>query len=350
MVVEPESFCWLSGRLVPQRNGPTWLEELRRWPRLNYVVTDAGSALCKAMETLGQERASLRHSLDIFHTLREGERALRRDYGEVSRIIDSAATPQRQADRARQQGQWCASPGTKAALRWRRAEKLLDEVAARERAWREVGAALQLYTPEGHLNQRARAEAVLQQALPQLQGQHWAKTRRLLMRPQTLGFLDRLQECVAALNFSTPTLAALTTVEWLRRHPEHGQGENSVAAAVRGRDLIARVQLAKSEPRWTEKLARFRQALRDAWRASSLVEGINSVTRMQQARHRRMTQGLMDLKRLYWNMRAFRTGRRRGKSPYELLGLPMPVKSWWELLKLTPDELRQKLSAQGDGV
>ena len=43
------------------------------------------------------------------------------------------------------------------------------------------------------------------------------------------------------------------------------------------------------------------------WRASSLVEGINSVLRMQQARHRRLTPGLLDLKRLYWNCHRFRT-------------------------------------------
>jgi hypothetical protein len=77
------------------------------------------------------------------------------------------------------------------------------------------------------------------------------------------------------------------------------------------------------------------------------VECINSVARMQQSRHRRMTQGLLDLKRLYWNCREFRTGRRRKKTPYELLGLRLPTKDWWELLKLTPERLRQQLSASG---
>ena len=68
--------------------------------------------------------------------------------------------------------------------------------------------------------------------------------------------------------------------------------------------------------------------------------------RMQQSRHRRLTQGLLDLKRLYWNGRRFRTGKRRGQSPYERLGLKLPPLPWWELLKLSPEELRQQLSAQ----
>ena len=85
---------------------------------------------------------------------------------------------------------------------------------------------------------------------------------------------------------------------------------------------------------------------RNARRASSLVECINSTLRMQQARHRRMSQGLLNLKRLYWNCHRFRTGRRRGKSPYELLGLPWPgPPRWWELLTWSPEQLTEKLSA-----
>ena len=84
------------------------------------------------------------------------------------------------------------------------------------------------------------------------------------------------------------------------------------------------------------------------WRASSLVEYVNSVARMQQARHWKMTQGLLDLKRLYWNLRQSRTGRRKDQTSYRLLGVKVPDPSFWEFLKLTPGELREKLSAMGD--
>jgi hypothetical protein len=57
-----------------------------------------------------------------------------------------------------------------------------------------------------------------------------------------------------------------------------------------------------------------------------------------------MTQGLLDLKRLYWNCRAFRTGYRRGKTPYALLGLRLPTDDWWELLQLPPEQLRLALA------
>ncbi len=102
----------------------------------------------------------------------------------------------------------------------------------------------------------------------------------------------------------------------------------------------------EKDPRWREVVGQIRRVLRSCWRASSLVEGINSVARMHQSRHRRMTQGLLDLKRLYWNMRPFRTGRRRGKSPYALLGLELPTDDRWRLLQLSPGQLAQHLSKQ----
>ena len=67
-----------------------------------------------------------------------------------------------------------------------------------------------------------------------------------------------------------------------------------------------------------------RGVLRGAWRSSSLVEGLNSVLRMQQARHRRLPQGLLDLKRLSWNCRRLRTGRRKGQTPSARLGVRLP--------------------------
>jgi hypothetical protein len=71
---------------------------------------------------------------------------------------------------------------------------------------------------------------------------------------------------------------------------------------------------------------------------------------MQPARHREMTQEFLDLKRLYWDLRRFRMGRRQGQAPYGLLGRNVPDLSFWRLLKLTPEDLREELSAQEDAA
>ena len=94
--------------------------------------------------------------------------------------------------------------------------------------------------------------------------------------------------------------------------------------------------------------ARVASVLEDTFRASSAVECMNSVLRMQQSRHRRMTQPMLDLKRLYWNSRPFRSGPRMAACPYEVLGLDSPTFDFWELLHTDPARLTQELSTQGN--
>src|SRR4029078_4519597 len=137
-------------------------------------------------------------------------------------------------------------------------------------------------------------------------------------------------------------LAALSDLEGPRRQPWRH------SATTRAWAMVRTAQLTKACPDWEDHAGGVRAVLRGVWRASSLVGCVNSVARMQQARHRKMTQGLLALKRLYWNLRRFRTGHRKGQAPYGLLGLELPELSFWEFLKLTPEELRQKLSALGD--
>ena len=80
------------------------------------------------------------------------------------------------------------------------------------------------------------------------------------------------------------------------------------------------------------------QVLRQTVRASRAVECMNSVLRMHQGRHRTLRQGLLDLKRLYWNSRPFREGKRKGRSPDELLGLKLPSSDFLDLLKMPVPE------------
>lgn len=97
---------------------------------------------------------------------------------------------------------------------------------------------------------------------------------------------------------------------------------------------------------WQSAYRRVDALLRYAVRARSAVECVNSVVRMHQGRHRHVSQGLLDLKRLYWNCRVFREGKRKGQSPDELLGLKLPSSDWWQLLQMAPEELAQKLLTQ----
>ena len=222
---------------------------------------------------------------------------------------------------------------------------MLREVIEIETAWQHVCSALEWFTPEGELNTVEAARAKLDLWLPLLKGKTWEKAVRMLQRPESLVFLDRVTKQLAALPFEQADVQDALRLEAIRRCPSLLKGDNARSGARRAWHVVVSLRTARDES-YRTVVQQVRNVFRTCWRASSLVEGINSVVRMQQARHRKLTAGLIDLKRFYWNCRRFRTGRRKGHSPYELLGIKLPTDDWWELLRWDPHRLRQHLSGQ----
>jgi hypothetical protein len=350
MVVEQESMCWLSGRLGVPVDGEGWAEEFRQLPKLEQLARDGGKGLEKGVALVNTQRqeqgqAAVVDQGDHFHALRGAGVGLRKLQAQAAKALAEAEEAQRQLEECQRQGVPSQGAGKHAATAWRKAEEAFDLWCQRERLWQQTKEAMRLVTPTGELNTRQQAEAVLAQTLPQLPDSDFAKTKRQLQKPEMLNYLDRVQQQIKALPFPEEVKQAAVRQECLRRRPDALKGEDSQAAARRGLMLMCAVILGKTGAVGQEALAAVRDILRRAYRASSLVECINSAVRMHQCRHRKMTQGLLDLKRLYWNCHTFRTGRRRRTTPYQCLGVPWPDGlSWWDVLKLTPEQLRDKLS------
>jgi len=350
MTVEPESLCWLGGRLSDEVTGEAWAQEFRQLPNLEQLMRDGGNALQKGVALVNAERQKQGQPLvvdqgDHFHALRGGSVGVRKEEKQAGKALAEAEAAEEELAECERQGQKRTGPAVRASVAWRKAAKAFDTWSERERVWRQTKEALQLFTAKGELNTRTRAEAVLAQTLPQLPDSAFAKTKRQLQKPEMLNYLDRVQQKIESLPFPEEVKQAAVRQEGLRRRPELLQGESSQAAVLRGVLLMCAVVLSKAEGMGQQASTAVRDVLRRAYRASSLVECINSVLRMQQARHRKMTQGLLDLKRLYWNCHTFRTGRRRKTTPYQRLGVPWPEGlRWWDVLKWSPEQLWDKLS------
>ena len=166
MVVEPESLCWMAGRMVGARDGATWAEEFARFPALRAVVRDDGSGLGRGVKL---ERAR-RHvaglpefddSLDVFHTLRGAGRALRKTWGAASSALGRAEAAQKDLDHRARQGPSRQGHGTATNRLWQEAERLWYQATAAEAAWKQVKSAFEFFTPCGRLNGRAQAEATV---------------------------------------------------------------------------------------------------------------------------------------------------------------------------------------------
>jgi hypothetical protein len=350
MVVEQESLCWVCGRLSEEVSGEAWAQEFSRLPNLEQVARDGGTGLAKGVALVNaqrreQEQEPIVDQGDHFHALRQGGVGLRRAQQRASQALAAAEQAQQALADCVRQGQKETGPAVRASHAWKKATKAMDAWTALERTWQQTKEALRLMTPQGTWNTRAQAEAVLAQTLPQLPDADFAKTKRQLQRPEMLHYLDRVQERLEQAAFPEEVKQAAMQQEALRRRPELLKGENAKAAARRGVMLMCTVVLSKAGEVGQQAVGAVREISRRAYRASSLVECINSVLRMHQAQHRKMTQSLLDLKRLYWNSHTFQTGHRRGTTPYERLGIPWPEGlRWWDVLKLTPEQLREKLS------
>ena len=337
-------FC----RSAADRKAETWEAELAPFSRLEFAVSDAAKGIAAAVERVAAGRRdeadagpTLEHGLDAFHTTMEAHRILARDWRRAEAAWDEAQAADARVARARQQGVDARGPAGPARTAWREATAALGQVEHREEAWRRARAGLEIFRPDGRLNDRATAEAEITGALPGLPGADWGKVRSFLRDRRSLAFLDRMHRRLETAEPRREWREAMAWRWWLRhRRPTASDPRMAPVQAVgRERPLTEAEQAS---------YGRVAAVLQDTVRASSAVECMNSVLRMQQSRHRRMTQPMLDLKRLYWNCRSFRSGPRKGACPYRALGLELPSFEFWGLLHTEPTRLTQQLSTQGN--
>jgi hypothetical protein len=334
--VEPHSMALLLCLCAADRKADTWHEALRPFTRLEYAACDQGKGLLAGLRGLAQARPDeaprLEVGLDVFHTEREARTVLARDWRKVEACWQRAE----EADQALAQAKDLRGKAARAQAAWRRAQWEWSFYEGREAAWNRAKAALAVFRPDGRLNDRAGAEAEIAAACRSLPGPRWQKVRRALRDGRTLTFLGRLHRRLAVAEPRAELREALVRLWRLERGPRTGVG---VGAA-----LVQRVVCARLAADWAEAYGRVSAVLGSVVRASSAVECVNSVLRMQQARHRGLRQEMLDLKRLYWNPRPFRAGKRKGRAPYQLLGVQLPTCDFWELVQRNPARLEQELS------
>jgi hypothetical protein len=349
MTIEQDSLCWLGGRLAEKRDGDEWAKEFAQLPAAEQVTRDGGQGMEKGLKIVNAQRRKDRKpeiadQEDHFHILHRGRRGLRAVKNKARRALRGAEKAQAEEDGVRRRGLYRKGLGSLVALRWRQAEAAFDRWSAHEQAFERLRAALRPFTAAGELNTPQRAEAEVRGALAELTGPEWSRLRTRLVGPKAFTYLGRVQEQLAALPVSEELRAAAVQVEGLRRQPEGLRATGPSAGVLRGLVLASGLVLTLAGEAGAQALALVRGVFDGARRSSSLIEGLNSVLRMQQRRQKRLTQGLLDLKRLYWNLHVFVAGRRKKTSPYGRLGVKLPSGGWWQLLKMTPEQLRDQLS------
>jgi len=337
-------MAWLLGQRVADRSGATWSAALAPWSRLEYAVADGGTGLQAGVARQQEERRrqsekALEAGLDVFHIKKEASPARRRLWQRTEAVWIQAEEADREVARCRQQGKNASGATARARWAWKKAEAAFRHAEGVEEAWRQAEQALEVFRPDGRLNDRGWAEAQIAAAVPGCPGAEWSKVRRMLADPRSLTFLDRMHRQLQEAVPDEDLREELVRLWWLRRQGRSAGDGPSLAA------LVQETVCARRDAQWVVAYRRVAEVLRQTIRASSVVECMNSVIRMHQARHRTLSQPLLDLKRLYWNCRRFREGKRRHACPYQHLGLALPTYDWWILLQTPPEKLSTQHAA-----
>ena len=359
MAVEPTSLAMLECDKTDDRSGAAWQAVLEPFVNLEFVISDAAKGIAAGVQAVVSARLEaksavpLEHGLDVFHTNQEARRVLAGPWRRAEAAWKEAEAADAKLAESKRQGADARSAAQQARRAWDKAERLLAEVDRQESAWQRARAALAVFRADGTLNDRTWAAAEIEAALAELRNSEWKKVRNSLKDQRSLMFLDRMHRRLAEAE-PDPVLRQTWVRRWWLRHRAAPTtlpltAWERVRALVDGK--VRDGELAAAEQASYDRVA---TVLRTTVRASSAVEGINSVLRMQQCRHRKMTQGLLDLKRLYWNCRRLQTGKRRGRSPYEMLGAALPSTDFWTLLRSVGlpagEQLSEEVSGSADGT
>ena len=244
-----------------------------------------------------------------------------------------------EVERDKEQGNDARGSAAAARAAWSRAITALEQVERLEMAWGRCRAAFELLRPDGQLSDRAWAEAQFKAGASELTGPEGSQVRNFLNDRRSRAFLDRMHQRLAA---AEPRKEWREVLAW-RWWRLHGGSSNPAPCplAAMAHSVALHLPLKEAEQAAYDRIA---AVFENTARASNAVECMNSVLRMQQSRHRQMTQPMLDLKRLYWNCHPFRSGPRRKTCPYRALGLELPMYDFWALLQSDPADLTQELS------
>jgi hypothetical protein len=347
--IEPTSMTAVFCHKANDRKAETWRQQLAPFEKLEFAISDAASGIAAAIEQTAQLRCepdplapALGHGLDLFHTTQEAQRVLAQAWRRVEPLWEKAESCDPGVARAKAQGVDARGAAAAARAAWSKATEALEQVERLESAWVRCRRALDLFRPDGRLNDRVWAEAEIKAGLSELTGPSWRKVRNFLTDRRSLAFLDRMHQRLAAAEPRKQWREVLAW-RWWRRHGGSASPVPSPLAAM-AYAVAMHQPLDQAEPAAYDRIATI---LEETVRASSAVECMNSVLRMQQSRHRQMTQPMLDLKRLYWNCHPFRSGPRSKKCPYQALGLQLPTYDFWTVLQSDPADLTQELSTSG---
>ncbi len=325
--VEPRSMAVPVLQRGPDRTGETWKKVLARFPNLREVASDQGTGLLAGISALG-----LLSQGDPFHAKTELGKCLTRLESEAYRRIAEEYQTRKVLEKQKELGRGCK----RAAQHYRKARlvavKAIDRFDRARQARPLLEDALDPFDHEGNWLSCERSAEMIREGLAILQEVEAPHRRKIAhgFEPDRILTFKAIIEAPIECDQDLPSYLStedLIEVALAAKRP----CPTEPLAAVRWGVLQALDRaLARECPSWTEHRARTQDAVENLFRGSSWAESINSRIRVDQQVLKHLGNEFLALLALAHNATPFRGGKRRGKSPLEILGIALPAATWMD--------------------
>lgn len=299
------------------------------------LVSDRGTGLLAAREGLDTERQAagtppLHHQADLFHCKRDRNRVQRQLEAAAYRAIAREEAQRRSVARVRDKRGHATALG-KIQQQTAHTLERFDRV---EQACQTMDAALELFDAHGGLRRPEHAQTMMQQAVAELKTVDEPRLQPILRHAQasTLWtFLPLLWARLQALGLPPELLSALTFL-WFYQE----QATDTVRQTLGPKRLLCLLTLRMAAAQgcpvamWAQHVDAL---LTRVWRASSLIEAMNSLLRGYQNNKKHVSEEFLYVCAVYHNLRPFRHGKRKWRSPLGILGIEVPCPHWLHLLR-----------------
>lgn len=358
--VELNSFAVVICESAFNRNSETWERVLNRFDNLELVVSDQASGIIKAVAKFDK----VRHQWDIFHFKRDVSKLLRHIESQAYKKIEKEYKAEKKVNTGQSNLEKDYEKIKKEALK---AITLFDEV---NKTIKIIYKALDVFDNQGNFTNPRKSLKKIDKTCDRLE--KVSKNKKILniakraRNPHLLSYLIELQDCLLSMSVSwkqgikpiaRPTVIKTLAKHWYysnekKIHLSFQEGESKTQWKKR-RESIEKKRcyrhlsnlfeiryLQSGMKNFDDAFNKITTALNELFRASSLVESWNSQVRIAQQVKKGLHHNFLALSVLHWNMTPFQDGKRKDKSPFQILGISTGESDWLDLL-LTPEEKNQ---------
>ena len=334
-VVDPDSMAVGGCERFEDRTGESWHTVLSHFPNLRYVISDEAKGIGNGVYLTD---TTILHQKDLYHLVSEISRTTRRLEGGLGKLLKAE-------EKAWQN--WA-----KGHIYIKTMEKTLATVDRQLELMEQYYQAMELLdfafcsvTSDYQVNTREHGHEILSDVIQRLQSLTELGIDDLIkiLEKRASGclvFLDQLQRELSCIpveleqdsEFTAEQIREWAIQEVCLQQAMADEPSDEVFSAY-GKLWQNVRSLKKLIPLFLQVVSEVRKLLYRPKRASSLVECFNSILRPIQQVKKQVTQEFLWLKALHHNMKTFKQGRRKGKSPFQLLGVDFGSQDWIELLE-----------------